>query len=450
MQKAEEMGEPPGEGWFPVSFEQQLLLDNSEEKPPAQYNIVYGYRVRGDFDPDLYTRAVRSVASAHESLRTVFRCDGPRHVQRIVPEPDAAVVERLPASDDAGLEDFFSRAVHERVDLERGPLFSCGLAPVPDGWALYHRWHHAIVDAWSVGLVTQQICASYNALRSGREFRPETGPSVHEVIAADLAAADRDPEAGAYWAQVCEGAELLRLAPRRRGATAGSAGSVVRRVDLGDERMRTLTRKTGSGAAALFLAAAVAAADDARRAGPRLTISILGLRTSAALKRFVGLLMRAIPLRVDLSPELTATELISRAQSAQLGAWAHRREPLGLAMELYPTVVEALGEMPLPLLVQLLDVPDRVFALTGAEAEEVFHGFRLSTRFDVELQIRPRSAGEFEIALVYDEELESRAYFEDRLADLVARADELLDRLDEPTPLLEPRPEGSARWQSTH
>jgi len=425
------------EGWFPVSFEQQLLLDNAEEKPPSHYNIVYGYLLRGSFDPESYAEAVRLIASSHESLRMVFRSQGARHVQRVLPQPAETVVERFSALEADGLQAFFTSATEQPIDIEAGPLFSCGLAPLAEGagWALFHRWHHGIVDAWSVGLVTQQLAAAYNALLAGRAYRPEVGPRPRDIVQTELQAADRDPESGAYWAGVCEGAELLRFGPERGFGTPGIAGVVVRRVDLGGERMRALTRKTGFGASALFLASALSVAElepagraarSAQSGPPKLLISILGLRTSPELRRFVGLLMRVVPLSVAVSSGMTGAELMGRVQSATLGAWAHRREPLGLAMELYPSVVEALGGMPMPLLVQLLDVPDRVFAPERAEAEEVYHGFRRYTRFDVELQIRPRTSSEFEIALVFDEELAPREHFDDLLETFVAQASKLV------------------------
>jgi hypothetical protein len=397
--------------WFPVSFEQQLLLDNAEEKPPSHYNIVYGYHLSASFEPDAYARAVRIVAAAHDSLRTVFRVDGSRHVQSVQPDAADTVVQHLPPLNSGGTDEadaFFRTATEEPIDLETGPLFSCGLAKVPDGWVLYHRWHHAIVDAWSVGIVTQQMSSAYNDLLRGRQPQPETGPGLAQVAESELAAAARQPDAGAFWAQVCDGAQLLRLGPERTSATSGEAGVVVRRVDLGATAMSSLTRETGFGAATLFLAAAVATAGLKPSDTPRLLPTILGLRTSAELRRFVGLLMRVVPVRVDPSAALTPADLMNQVQSATLAAWAHRKEPLGLAIELYPSIVEAMGQMPMPLLVQLLDVPGRVFEPHGCQAREIFHGFRRYTRFDMELQIRPQSPGVYEIALVFDKELASR------------------------------------------
>lgn len=421
-----EVCEAVASGWFPVTFEQQLLLDNAEEKPPSHYNIVYGYRLSESFDPGVYASAVRLVTAAHDSLRTVFRTDGARHVQRVQPHAARTVVQHLPSLDAGGVDAFFTAATEQPIDLEAGPLFSCGLAQASDGWVLYHRWHHAIVDAWSVGVVTQQLSSAYNATLAGREFRPEVGPRLEEVVRKELAATEQDPDTGAFWAQVSDGAELLRLGPERRSATSGVAGVVVRRADLGEEVMRSLTRETGFGAATLFLSAAVATAGLTATVKPKLLLTILGLRTKPELKRFVGLLMRVVPLRIEPSAGLAAMDLMGHVQSATLAAWAHRREPLGLAMELYPCVVEALGEMPMPLLVQLLDVPDRVFTPDGCEVEEVYHGFRRYTRFDVELQIRPRSSGVFEIALVFDEELAPKHEFEVLLDALVGAARGLL------------------------
>jgi len=425
---------PVASEWFPVSFEQQLLLDNAEEKPPSHYNIVYGYHLSESFDPEVYAGAVRVVAAAHDSLRTVFRVDGSRHVQRVQRHAADTVVQHLTSVDAGGADAFFRGATEQPINLETGPLFSCGLAKAPDGWVLYHRWHHAIVDAWSVGMVTRQLSSAYNAMLAGRGFQPEAGPALQAVVAEELAAADRDPDAGAFWAQVTEGAELLRLGPERKSATSGEAGVVVRRVDLGAGALQALTRETGFGPAALFLAAAVATAGLPADAAPQLLLTILGLRMRPELKRFVGLLMRVVPLRVEPSAGLAATELIGHVQAATLAAWAHRRDPLGLAMELYPSVVEALGEMPMPLLVQLLDVPDRAFAPAGCTAEEVYHGFRRYTRFDVELQIRPRSPGEFEIALVFDKELAPHYDFEVLLDRFAGESRRLLHSCAAPRP----------------
>jgi len=46
-----EVNGPAASKWFSVSFEQQLLLDNAEEKPASHYNIVYGYHLSESFDP---------------------------------------------------------------------------------------------------------------------------------------------------------------------------------------------------------------------------------------------------------------------------------------------------------------------------------------------------------------------------------------------------------------
>jgi hypothetical protein len=410
--------------WFPVSFEQQLLLDNAEEKPPSHYNIVYGYRLSESFEPDAYSNAVQIVAAAHDSLRVVFRIDGSRHLQSVQPYVADTVVQHFPplaavgthSSDGADADAFFSAATKEPIDLQTGPLFSCGLAKARDGWVLYHRWHHAVVDAWSVGVVTQQISSAYNELLAGRQPRPEAGPPLAHVAGSELAIAGQQPDAGAFWAQVCAGAELLRLGPERTSATSGEAGVVVRRVDLGAAAMSSLTRETGFGAATLFLAAAVATACLAASDTPKLLLTILGLRTNVELRRFVGLLMRVVPVRVEPSA-LAPGDLMNQVQSATLAAWAHRKEPLGLAIELYPSIVEAIGQMPMPLLVQLLDVPGRLFEPHGCQAREVYHGFRRYTRFDMELQIRPQSPGVYEIALVFDRELVSSSDGFDSLLD---------------------------------
>jgi len=392
--------------WFPVAFEQQLLLDHSEEKPAEQYNIVYGYRVKGAFRAELFMHAVAAVRKAHDALRTVFCVRDSVHHQKIL-NAEAACASCEIFSWAGSEAQFFERAASTPLDLEKGPLFSCGLCRTADSWLLYVRWHHAIVDAWSVGLVTRQLHETYDALVGAKAVEILCGPPVADVIREEIDGAKNQPDAGQYWAQQAEGAKPGRLLDNTTVTGTGAAHAVVRHLQLAEADLENLLKTRRLSPAMLFVAAAAAAAARNDSWAPIVIPTILATRDRPALKSYVGVLMRLVLLRLDTHAQMSGEELLRWVRTKVLAAWAHRREPLGLSIERYPSVVEAMGEMPLPLLVQLLDVPDRIFTLSGCETTEVFHGFRSYTRFQAELQIRPRQGGIFDAALVFDRSLGS-------------------------------------------
>lgn len=91
---------------------------------------------------------------------------------------------------------FFDGIEHAPVALGEGPLFRVGVARHGDEWLVSTMWHHAIADAYTVGLCTRWLGELYpggSALSVGADRWGEF--LAVEQAAAEPAAAGRGPGA---------------------------------------------------------------------------------------------------------------------------------------------------------------------------------------------------------------------------------------------------------------
>jgi len=114
---------------FPTSFGQQRLWFLDQVAPgTTAYNLARALRLKGVLDQSALTKALQSVTSRHESLRTVFTSEDDEARQVVLPESRFD----LPVSDISALspeqrEEAALRIAGEEAskpfDLSTGPLF---------------------------------------------------------------------------------------------------------------------------------------------------------------------------------------------------------------------------------------------------------------------------------------------------------------------------------------
>jgi hypothetical protein len=137
--------------------------------------------------------------------------------------------------------------------------------------------------------------------------------------------------------------------------------------------------------------------------------------------------MRTVLLRGE-PPRSRPPAEVRRGVQRQLGrCWRHRHESLLLLAERSPAAAAQLAGGPLPFFAQVLDVPPRELTLPGCETELVFHGMERTTRFGVELHLRPQAGGSVRGTFGYDVARHRRADVEAA----AARYRDLVDQLTE-------------------
>ncbi len=428
---------------LPLAPEQRLLLAAAARAPAAAYTTCYGYRLVGALDVDRLAAATRRLAAEVPLLRAGFTGS------RVLPSGLEVRPERSVFADHGRVDDaaaFLAGVAGRRIRLTRDPLFQVVLARHGRDHLVLTIWHHAIADAWSVGLCTRWLGELY----ADRGGPPEGAGRWADFVAGEAAAAGRVEDPGRFWASQQRGAALAALLPPGEGpavgaaSRAGSAVADVVRVGVAVAGFPERCRAAGSTPGAVLLAAALLAggaggADGAGGAGgaggaygaggadgagggPVVLPTTLAGR-EPPYEHTVGLLMRTVLLRGEPARSPAETR---RAVLRQLTrCWRHRHESLLLLAERDPAAAARLGAGPLPFFAQLLDVPPRELVLPGCTTELVHNGFERTTRFGVELHLRPGADGAVEGAFSFD----TARYDHVAVATAAARYRDLVERV---------------------
>ncbi len=159
---------------FPTSVGQHgfWYLDQFQPGNPA-YNIAVRFRLQGRLRAEELERALNEIVRRHESLRTVFAVVDGVPVQVVSPRLSI----RLQRDDLRGgpEKDRRQRAgavaaeeAHLPFDLTKGPLIRARLLRLDDEeHTLLVTIHHIVSDGWSIGVLTKELGALYDAYCRG-------------------------------------------------------------------------------------------------------------------------------------------------------------------------------------------------------------------------------------------------------------------------------------------
>ncbi|MGH3520223.1 MAG: amino acid adenylation domain-containing protein [Haloechinothrix sp.] len=316
----------PGESL--TSAQSGIWLAQQIEPDNPVYNIAWYVELRGRVNLDRLADGVSQAVEEAECLHVRFRLDGgtPRQVRtdhrievtrldlRAADDPDAAAATWMQAD----------RA--RSVDLEHGPLSGQALLRVGDDRVLwYQRYHHLVIDAYGVALLSRRAGELYTAAAE-REVVPD-GATVR-LRAADLAyrsshmfEADRS-----HWlTRMADRPDPARLLPR---AAAQSTSVLRSTVVLSPERstaVRQAAQRSGIRTSRLMIAATAAYLHRATGAGD-LTLGLpVTARAQECLRSAAGMVSNVLPLRVGVRPETTPAQLCSTVAMQVRDLTAHAR-----------------------------------------------------------------------------------------------------------------------------
>ncbi|MFI5908322.1 amino acid adenylation domain-containing protein [Dactylosporangium sp. NPDC051541] len=324
------------------------LVDQLAPADPA-YVVPVVSRLRGPLNPAALVAALRTLPARHEALRTTFAArDGAPH--RVVrPQLDLAVARHdlraEPEPARAAARERLVRAITDApFELAVSPLVRGALITVADDeHILALAFHHAVVDAWSLAVLHDDLVAAYDAAVTGRPG--PAGPAAR--TASDYARWQRGLERDerfdrelAHWrdrlADLPPGPELPADRPRpARPDPAGSAHAFTVPPAVA-AAVRELAAAESATPFMVLLAAYTALL---QRLGGRADVVLampVADRARPELERVVGLLLNTVLLRVRVRPAGSFRELVRAVRGAVLDAYEHRQVP-------FARVVERLG-----------------------------------------------------------------------------------------------------------
>ncbi len=336
---------------LPLSFGQERLWFLDRLDPgSAAYNIPVHLRLAGDLDVAALAATLDEMIRRHEALRTTFAESAVGPVQVVGPR----LALSLPVVDLRGLAldprereaAAWSAAEAARpFDLARGPLLRMLLLRLSDReWSAAFSFHHIVGDGWSIEVLIREIAALYPAFSAGR---PSPLPPL-PLQYADFAAWQRRFLAGPvlaaqldYWRRQLGGAPAVSRLPtdRPRPAVQRFHGGSVRHA-LPEEAVAALRRLCQGQGATLFMGLLAAFSGLLCRVSGAEDLTVgtpVAGRNRGELEGLIGLFINSLVMRLPLDGDPDFVELLARARTAALGAYAHQDLPFAkLVAELSP------------------------------------------------------------------------------------------------------------------
>ncbi|WP_120309082.1 non-ribosomal peptide synthetase, partial [Mycolicibacterium celeriflavum] len=339
----------------PLSFAQnRLWVIDQLEGPSPVYNMATALRLCGRLDAEALGQALGDVVERHESLRTLFPAvDG-------IPQQLVTPAERTDFGwqiidatgwQAADLEEAIDAAARYPFDLgNQIPLRARLFRISDDEHVLVAVVHHIAADGWSIGPLVADIGVAYTARCVGHppEWAPLPVQYVDYTLWQRAQLGDfndsNSPIASQvnYWEQALTGLpERLELpTDRPYPPVADSRGARVA-VDWPAELQQRVARMAREHNATSFMViqAALAALLSQICASSDVAVGFpIAGRRDTALDGLVGFFVNALVLRVDLSGDPSATELLAQVRGRSLAAYEHQDVPFEVLVErLNPT-----------------------------------------------------------------------------------------------------------------
>ncbi|QXE10353.1 amino acid adenylation domain-containing protein [Pseudomonas sp. AN-B15] len=349
----------PRDGALPLSFAQQRLWFLAQmEGANTAYNIPVALRLRGRLDDAALQRALARIVARHETLRSRF-AQFNDEAQVLIAPVDTGLLLRIedlrqhPQPEET-LQALIQGEASGPFDLQDDPLIRGRLVRLADDHhVLLLTLHHIISDGWSMGVLTRELMALYQAFSHGQ---PDPLPPL-ALQYTDYAVWQRRWLSGEvllrqseYWQQTLAGAPALLMLPtdRPRPAQQDYAGSSVAVVL--DERLSAGLKALGQRhGVTLYMTLMSAWAMLLSRLSGQAEVVIgspVANRTRAEIEGLIGMFVNTLALRIDTSGELSVEALLARVKAQTLQAQAHQDLPFEQVVEI-TRPVRSLAHSPL-------------------------------------------------------------------------------------------------------
>ncbi|MGI9471021.1 MAG: non-ribosomal peptide synthetase [Rubripirellula sp.] len=323
---------------FPMSVQQQALwYDYRREPEAAAYNVFMPSRVRASIHLEALRKSIELLATRHACLRTTFDDQGGKLTQQVHDSlpPDFLVVD-AEALDESEVRRRVIQECQRPFDLEKGPLLRLTLFRLrEDDWILIAVSHHIVVDFWSLVLMLSDVAESYGAVSQGKTLALAVAPANYPQFVRQqqsILEGERGDELRRYWRhQVEDAASVIELPADYVRPERFTRRADVVTIQLSREitdQMAELAKRSG----ATFQASVLGALQTMIYRYTGQESFHIGSPFSGRLLReyeqTVGFFVNMLPLRADVSGDVTFTQLIQRAGKTLVDALQHEELPL--------------------------------------------------------------------------------------------------------------------------
>ncbi|MBD2603275.1 amino acid adenylation domain-containing protein [Scytonema hofmannii FACHB-248] len=429
-----------------VSFQQRRLWFLYELEPTSSaYNICSVFSLKGLVNVEALQQAFRELQQRHESLRTTFVSIDGEARQTIHPHFITEIIlENWSDRPIAETEEEISHITHSEAeytfDLETGPLIRARLFRLtPERYILTLTLHHIIADAWSIGVILQEIAVLYELAIKG----DKTGLPELKIQYADYAVWQQEKfnhltlaDSLNYWEQQLAELPILQFPiDFSRPRLQTFRGDLVK-FELPNHLTKTLRTFSQQEGATLFMTLMAAFAALLSRYTGQTDIPVgtsIANRPGIDTEKLIGFFVNMLVIRTDLSDEANFRTLLSRVKATVLDAFEHTEVPFETLVDRLHLERDTSRNPLFQIAFTLLNAPKPNFGLDNLEISILAN--QEAARFDLELFIT-ESADNFHGVLSYNIDLFKREtverfarHFCQLLENLVAEPDTSVSRL---------------------
>ncbi|WP_332875351.1 amino acid adenylation domain-containing protein, partial [Pseudomonas uvaldensis] len=337
---------------LPLSFAQQRLLFLTRiEGASSAYHLPAALRLTGQLDRNALSRALDRIVARHEALRTTFVQPAEQPAQQCIGAPDSGLALRTVDLSDHGeaqaqLWTLIGQEAGEPFDLEHGPLIRGQLIRLAEQeHVLLVTMHHIVSDGWSMGVLTRELAALYEA------FRNDLPDPLSDLAVqyGDYAVWQRRwlsgevlKRQGAWWQAALAQAPALLTLPTDRPRPAQQSYAGASLPVIFDEALtadlKALSQRHGTTLYMTVLAAWAAVLG--RLSGQDMVVigSPTANRQRAEVEELIGFFVNTLAVPIDVSGRPDVETLLQRVKTQALAAQAHQDLPFEQVVELVKPV----------------------------------------------------------------------------------------------------------------
>ncbi|MFC6017988.1 amino acid adenylation domain-containing protein [Plantactinospora solaniradicis] len=312
----------------------QLAIWNAQLLKPdsVAFNVGEYVEIRGDLDVGLFTTAVRQALAEADSYRLRFTTVGgvPRQYVGGMESPPVRVVDLVGQPDPQTAAEHAMRADLSRrmelTDAAMGTQLLFVLGPRRFWW--YQRFHHLVIDGYSLSLFVSAVARIYTALAEDGSVEETNLEPLSVLLDAERdyresAAFERDRR---YWLDKLSGLPESAHPAALRNRLPDAPTKHRRQLDT-DEATTLRATAARSRASIAELAVAAAGLYEHRLTGTRdVVVGVTSVgRSSPREFDAVGMTSNVMPVRLTIDPAETCGTLLRRTSEAVRDALRHQR-----------------------------------------------------------------------------------------------------------------------------
>ena len=292
------------------------------------YNTGGALTIRGHLRFDLFETALRATVAESPCLRLPPRT-GPLHF-------DLPLLDFRDRKDPfAAAQQWMRTEMGRPLSLADPALFRFSLIRISDDQTLwFQKTHHLIIDSFGRHLVHARTAARYRALRFGEPLATLNAATPEEIVDGErrYAASSAYEVDRAHWLERLAHWPGPLLDVNRENTECNKSGRAARiafTLKRGDfDRLETAARNLGSSVSRAITALTYVAFSRLYDRSDLVLGVELANRPDAKTKQVIGLMVRVLPLPLNVDPHITLTDLVHHLDEMRIQDYPHRHFPL--------------------------------------------------------------------------------------------------------------------------